>query len=122
LELRTSDSPLVLRILISTVMSSAGKKRVATADQESGRDRKKAKLVESRHIPVQNVVLPNSVNIERFIEVTDVHVLLLHSLTMCQARAFEINAMESAMKSARCNCETASDLRSLIRAQGWRDA
>ncbi|EJD52288.1 POP1-domain-containing protein [Auricularia subglabra TFB-10046 SS5] len=60
-------------------------KRAAPFGEETGRDRKKAKLAQARHIAVQSVPLPSTINVEKFVE----------------ARAFEINAMENAMKSAR---------------------
>ncbi|KAH7105275.1 POP1-domain-containing protein [Auriculariales sp. MPI-PUGE-AT-0066] len=71
-------------------MSASNKKRAAAGEVESGRDRKKAKLLETRHITVQNVTLPNTVSIEKFI----------------QARAFEIKAMEGSMKTTRSDGAT----------------
>jgi len=64
-------------------MDSHGKKRAAPGELGSGRDRKKVRLADARHISVQNVALPSTVSIEKFVEVSILaaHVRPSHQLT-----------------------------------------
>ena len=95
------------------------------ANTSRSHDRKKVKIQEARQIAVQvpihvadgtcpvlriairpntpkgNSKLPVSLDVERFADVSLVHLLDTHSLILLQARRFEITAMQDSMANAK---------------------